>query len=261
MTVEIIAHRGLSGRHPESTRAAYVGAIELARRTGRAVELECDTHFSADRELIVLHDLGLRRTAGRPEHAADLTLEQLRQVDFGRWFVAEPSVDEQAIITLPELFALVHQARTEGVQVGLAVETKHPNPSGLAVDEAVLALMTEYGWTGDDSPVRVISFHLPSVQFWAERLPRLRRTLLVQIELGEWADGHLPFDTDTIGLDLEVLRGDPDFARRVRERGHRLHVWTPNSIDDLAWCLGLGVTGLTTDYADRAIQLTRDRVG
>ena len=261
MTVEIIAHRGLSGHHPESTRAAYVAAIDLARRTGRAIELECDTHFSADRELIVLHDLGLGRTAGRPERAADLTLAQLREIDFGGWFVSEPSRAEQAIITLPELFALVHQARADGVPVGLAVETKHPNPSGLSVDEAVLALMGEYGWTGDDSPVRVISFHLPSVQFWAERLPGLRRTLLVQIELGEWADGDLPYDTDTVGLDLEVLRHDPDFARRVRERGHHLHVWTPNSVDDLAWCLRLGVTGLTTDYADRAIELTRTSVG
>jgi len=261
MRVEIIAHRGLSGHHPESTRAAYVAAIDLARRTGRALELECDTHFSADRQLIVLHDLGLRRTAGRPELAADLTLAQLCEVDFGRWFVSEPSPAEQAIITLPELFALVHAAREDGVPVGLAVETKHPNPSGLAVDEAVLTLMADYGWIGTDAPVRVISFHLPAVRFWAERLPALRRTLLVQIELGQWADGDLPFGTDTIGLDLEVLRGDPDFARRVRERGQHLHVWTPNGFDDLAWCLDLGVTGLTTDYAERAIELTRARVG
>jgi glycerophosphoryl diester phosphodiesterase len=258
--VEIIAHRGLSGRHPESTRAAYTAAIELARAAGRPIELECDTHFSADGELIVLHDLGLRRTAGREVDAAALTLAELREVDFGSWKAADPTVDERALITLPELFDLVHVARDEGVDVGLAVETKHPNPAGLAVDQAVLELMTEHGWTGADAPVRVISFHLPSVEFWADRLPHLRRTLLVEVELGRWSSGELPYGTDTIGLDLNVLRTDPDFARRVREQGNSLHVWTVNGAADLTWCLELGATGLTTDYADLAIELTGTRV-
>jgi len=259
--VEIIAHRGLSGRHPESTRAAYLAAIDLARQTGRRLELECDTHFSADRELIVLHDLGLTRTAQRPELAGDLSLAELRDVDFGSWKVTEPSADQRSLITLPELFDLVHVARDEGVDVGLAVETKHPNPAGLAVDEAVLALMGEHGWTGDDAPVRVISFHLPSVEFWSRRLPSLRRTLLVEVELGRWSTGELPYGTDTVGLDLNVLRTDPDFARRVPERGNSLHVWTANRAEDMAWCLDLGVTGLTTDYAALALELTGTRVG
>jgi glycerophosphoryl diester phosphodiesterase len=124
----------------------------------------------------------------------------------------------------------------------------------------VLALVERHGWTGDDAPVRVISFHLPSVEFWSRRLPDLRRTLLVEVDLGRWSTGELPFGTDTIGLDLSVLRTDPDFAQRVRDRGNALHVWTVNEVEDMAWCLDLGVTGLTTDFAELALELTDSRV-
>lgn len=259
-TIEVIAHRGLSGVQPEQTRAAYLEAIALAERTGRRLELECDTHFSADHELILMHDRTLQRTGGRPEAVHDLTVAQLREIDLGSWKVDHPTPDQSALITLVELLDLVAEARGRGVQVGLAIETKHPNPEGLAVDRRVAELLRDRGWDGEDSPVRMISFHLPAVQFAAESLPRLRRTLLVMTDLGEWADGTLPYDTDTMGIDLALLRQHPEIADRLRQRGHHLHVWTPNTAEDLRWCLDLGATGLTTDYADRALAVV-DSVG
>ena len=59
----LIAHRGFSSRHPEMTRAAYQAAIDWVYETEIPLGLECDVHFSADDELICLHDLTLDRTS------------------------------------------------------------------------------------------------------------------------------------------------------------------------------------------------------
>ena len=45
------------------TKAAYQAAIEWAYETEIPLGLECDVHFSADDELICLHDLTLDRTS------------------------------------------------------------------------------------------------------------------------------------------------------------------------------------------------------
>src|SRR5699024_8911972 len=118
---------------------------------------------------ILMHDRTLQRTGGRPDAVHDLTLAELQRVDLGSWKVPDPTNDQKAIVTLVELFDLVRDARSRGVPVGLAVETKHPNPEGLAVDRRVAELLHDYGWDGDDSPVRMISFHLPAVEFAAEK--------------------------------------------------------------------------------------------
>ncbi len=248
--MEITAHRGLSGLEPESTRAAYLAAIDVAERTGHSIELECDTHFSSDGVLIIHHDHDLRRTTGRPDRVHDLTLTQLRDVDWGSWKVSDPTEDQRALVTLVELLEWVHAARDRGVPVGLAVETKHPNPEGLAVDQAVLELIREHGWDGADSPIRMISFHLPAVAFAAEHLPQLRRTLLLMHGFGQWTEGDLPYGTDTIGIDRTLLLKDPDYARRLHEHGNHLHVWTANLPAEINWCVSLGATGITSDRVD-----------
>ena len=62
----IVAHRGFSGRQPEMTRAAYRAAIDWSAKTGIELGLECDVHFSADDQLICLHDLSVKRTSTQP---------------------------------------------------------------------------------------------------------------------------------------------------------------------------------------------------
>lgn len=251
--IEVVAHRGFSAVHPESTRAAYLAAIEVARRTGRRVELEGDVHFSADDQLVVLHDLTLRRTGGRLEAAAALTVAQLKQVDVGSWKLGDPTPEQRELITFAELLELVAAARAEGVDVGLAVETKHPTDRGLDVDRRALEQLAGHGWTGPGAPVRMISFEPRAVALVGELAPALRRSLLVEKELGPWADGHLPDGVDTVGVDHRLAGQHPGWVDRLLARGHRLHLWTVNDPADMTRWLGRGATGLTTDHPDRAL--------
>lgn len=253
--VEVIAHRGFSGEHPEGSRAAYLAAIDVARRTGHRLELEGDVHFSADDQLVVLHDLTLRRTGGRPDHVGDLTVAELKTVDVGRWKVASPTPAQREVITFAELLDLTEQARAEGVDVGLAVETKHPTPRGLDVDRRAVAQLAERGWTAAGSPVRLISFDPEAVALFGELAPALPRSLLIEKQLGPWADGHLPDGVDTVGVDHRLAAEHPDWVRALLDRGHRLHLWTVNDARAMREWVDRGATGLTTDHPDIALQV------
>lgn len=229
------------------TRAAYCTAIAWSAATGCPLTLECDVHLSADDQLICLHDLALDRTSNARGLAGLRTVAELRRLDFGSWFVRRATADQRALITLEELVTLVVQARAAGTPVGLAVETKHPNPRGLAVEERLADLLRAYGWDQPGSPVRLLSFAPEAMAEFARRLPDLPRTFLIQTTFGSWVDGHLPPGVSTAGLDLALIRQDPGYVARTRVRGHTVDVWTVNDPAEVVWCVGLGVCALTTD--------------
>ena len=58
----IVAHRGISGKAPENTLAAF----ELACETTGITMIELDVRLSKDDEVIVLHDRTLQRTSTQP---------------------------------------------------------------------------------------------------------------------------------------------------------------------------------------------------
>lgn len=235
------------------TRAAYRAAIEWAAATGRAIELECDVHFSADDQLVCLHDLTLHRTAAIPWRVIDLTVAQLKQVDFGSWLQLDPAEDQRELVTLAELLAMTLAARAEGLAVSLVVETKHPNPRALDIEDRVAEMLTEIGWDGPGAPVRLISFSLAALERLGVLLPHLSRGLLLHRDLGGFRDGSLPEGITLVGADVQLLHEDPGFVARARAKGNEVHVWTVNHPDDIRFCCDLGVDGLTTDYPDVAM--------
>lgn len=243
----IYAHRGYAAREPEMTRAAYLTAIAWAERSGVPLGLECDVHFSGDGQLICLHDLKVDRTSNSRGPAYQRTLAELRALDFGSWRIRRPTADQRTLITLAELLELTAGARARGVEVSLAIETKHPNPRGTQVEEEVARLLDPYGWTAPGAPVRIITFHLPGLERAAQVLPDLPRTLLIEDDLGPWRAGRLPPGVDTVGPDYALLRAEPDFIERALGQGNQVHVWTVNRPQDLTWCLDHQISGLTTD--------------
>ncbi|MFW6599087.1 glycerophosphodiester phosphodiesterase [Propionibacteriaceae bacterium Y2011] len=258
--VELFAHRGWSGAHPEMTRGAFVAAIDLARREDVRLGLECDVHFTADGRLGCLHDADLVRTgrwSGEPSAAlADLSLAELRTVDFGAWRsdladLAELTEADRAFVELSDLFDMVAEARAAGVDVHLAVETKHPVPHDDQVEGALAELLGSYGWADGSGPVRMISFDLAALDRMRASCPRVPLTYLISRPDDGTID-HLPGDI-AVGPAGTLLRDDPAFVTRLHEAGRECHVWTVNEPADIAACLALGVDAITTDHPDRAL--------
>ena len=74
----IIAHRGSSKIAPENTLKAFQKAIDL-----KADLIEFDLHQSKDQELVITHDPNTKRITGNDNFVEDLTLSELRDLDFG----------------------------------------------------------------------------------------------------------------------------------------------------------------------------------
>ncbi len=262
----VIAHRGWSGLRPEQTRAAYDAAVDLAERTGARIGLECDVHFSADGQLICLHDLDLARTGGVAIPAVELTVARLKEIDVGSWFLGPrpsgggPSGSSapdpaREVLTLDELFDLVAAARNRGVDVVAVVETKHPNPRGHAVEEALIGKLRERGWTGADAPVRMISFDPEAVAILARELPDLPRS---QLEFpAVWLDGVA---APAISPWLGMIRREPERVTRAHEAGLEVHVWTVNEPADIDYCVEIGVDAITSDHPDRVLARLASRL-
>lgn len=97
--MEIFAHRGASSTHPENTIAAFK---EVARLAITGVEL--DVHMTKDGEVVVIHDERVDRTSDGTGFVKDLTIAQLRELDFGSWFNAKFAGEK--IPTLAEVLAI-----------------------------------------------------------------------------------------------------------------------------------------------------------
>ncbi|MFX1329560.1 MAG: glycerophosphodiester phosphodiesterase, partial [Promethearchaeota archaeon] len=74
----IIAHRGANSIAPENTLKAFQKAIELG-----ADMIEFDVRKTLDDRIVISHDNSLIRITGKLGSIKSMTLEQLRELDFG----------------------------------------------------------------------------------------------------------------------------------------------------------------------------------
>lgn len=255
--LQLFAHRGFSGRYPESTHASYQAAIDFAAASGVELGVECDVHFTKDDHLVCLHDLTVDRTSNLTGPLYEWSLEQLRAADFGSWFKPDPTPQERAVTTLIELLDMVAAARDRGARVNINLETKHPTPRGLEIEERVAELLADRGWDGADSPIRMITFFPDALIRIGELLPKLQRTYLIS-DLSQASDTELLDGVKIVGPDLERLREDPGFVERMHQQGTQVHPWTVNTVEDVRFCQRLGVDGYTTDFPDIVVAALTD---
>ena len=94
--MQIYAHRGSSGTHPENTLASFREAAKLAVHG-----VEFDVHMTKDDQLVVIHDERIDRTSNGTGFIKDMTFEELRQFDYGSWFSSD--YRREVIPTLEEV--------------------------------------------------------------------------------------------------------------------------------------------------------------
>lgn len=74
----IFGHRGASSSYPENTMEAFKQAFIEG-----ALGIEFDVRFSADNEIVIIHDELIDRTSNGTGKVNSLTLKELRNFDFG----------------------------------------------------------------------------------------------------------------------------------------------------------------------------------
>lgn len=276
----LVAHRGASAYAPEHTLPAY----ELALAQG-ADFIEPDLQLTRDGVLICLHDLTLERTTNvqdvfpdrfreevvgdavfRRWYAVDFTLEEIRQLDAGRWFGPE-----FAGATIPTLDELIDLARG---RAGIFPETKAPEfyrEAGLEMEALLVQTLERHGLLHEEglaqTPVILQSFSPESLQILREALNgAIPLTLLIGNQEGaaRWLDDAgldeaLAF-VDGIGPNKNLLLADPGILHRARARRLFVIPYTfrsgntgafPDVGAEMDFFLhSLGVDGVFTDNPD-----------
>lgn len=170
--MKLFAHRGFSGKFPENTLLAFRKAAELD-----VFGVEFDVHLTADQQLVVIHDETINRTSNGSGFVKDMTLEELRQYDYGRWF-GEQFAGEK-IPTLEEVLAVFKE--TEHI---LNIEIK----SDIFEYEGIEQLISEEIDTFKmQDRIIISSFNHESIQRFHQLQPTVQTgvlfsSLVVQIE-------------------------------------------------------------------------------
>ncbi|HEY3529867.1 MAG TPA: glycerophosphodiester phosphodiesterase family protein [Nocardioides sp.] len=248
MRPQVVAHRGASFDNAEHTLGAYMGAI----RDG-AEAFECDVRLTADGHLVCVHDRDLRRTASKRGLVSTMELADLDQLEFASWKNPWAAFDDEApdrdpdldrVLTLRRLMEIVAEADRP---IELAIETKHPTRYGGLVERRLVEALAEFGWTGEDSPVRVMSFSYVALQRMQRLAPHLRLVMLIE-KARHWPmlkpmveDGWI------LGPGIDQLVKHQKFAEKMGRTGRELHVWTVNAEEELDLCRSLGVRAVITD--------------
>ena len=90
----IIGHRGAKGIAPENSLSGFKKAVELG-----IDGVELDVHLTKDNQLVVIHDMDLKRLTGLKIPIKQLTFKELKEYDISKFFTKN---QEKIMEKLPE---------------------------------------------------------------------------------------------------------------------------------------------------------------
>ena len=108
----IQAHAGAALLAPENTAAAFEKAAELG-----ATGVETDLRMTKDPEIVIHHDDEIDLTSNGKGIISEMTLSELKELDFGSWF--GPEYAGEHILTLEEFLTEARELEFESVNLEL----------------------------------------------------------------------------------------------------------------------------------------------
>ena len=147
----ILAHRGVMRSQPENTLRSFTTALDQG-----ADLLETDLHFTADNEIVLMHDPTVDRTTDGTGAVREMTLDQIKALRTRS--PIDGSLTDQRVPTLWELINTTHR------EIPLALELKDPLFLNPLFAQQLIDLLIE---TGMMDRVAIISFnwdHVTSVK-------------------------------------------------------------------------------------------------
>lgn len=254
-----IAHRGARSLAPENTLAAARKGLEIG-----ADLWELDVAMSKDGELVVLHDDTLERTsnvgdvfpARRTAPVHEFTLAELRQLDFGSWFIAKDPFKQIAAGAvspaelakfkgepIPTLREALLFTRDNHWRVNVEIKDASNTPPDATIVQKTVALVEELGMV---QSVMISSFNHTYLQKVKAIQPALVTAALV-----EKADPDPAALLRRIGAQAynpAVKAITPAAIRPLREQGFDVYIYTVNDEATLKTLVAAGASGIFTDF-------------
>ena len=251
-----IAHRGGRDLWPENTLHAFEQALVIGTDV-----LELDVHRTADQQLVVIHDATVNRTSNGTGRVDEMTLAQLRELDFSHNFKsrsANGSLFRDSCLCISTLDEVFH--RFPDAFFNIEIKANSVEVAGEAIrlirqrNLAPQVLLASF----HPEISEFLQTHAEDIPLAASRKEIKRLAVLSRLKLG--------FLHQPIGRVYEVpVQRDgneivtPAFIGAAHALGQEVFVWTINDSTEISRLLEMGVDGILTDRPDIASTIIRKR--
>lgn len=272
-TGAICAHRGARSLAPENTMAAFEMAVQCGAHL-----LETDVQMSADDQLLLFHDRGLKRTTDITAHPAftgrvrkaltSFSVEDLRLLDAGTWFLdkdpygtvargfvtaaAQEQIRTQQIPLLRDLLVF---CRARNFPVNLEIKGKLPAQKARRRVDLLLNLLHALDCC---HLVLLSSFYRDDLCLIKQLCPQLPTAALAEFRHPDNLLEYLQ-DLQVAAYHPAVNLLDAELVSMLCGRGIRVNTWTVNDEERYAALARLGVTFICSDWPQRMV--FRERTG
>lgn len=234
--VEILAHRGASGRAPENTLAAFRAAIE-----DDAEWIELDVQETSDGVVAVHHDADFMRVAKDPRKIWEASWDEVSQIPNGGWF--GPEFESERVASLEDALRLAD----DRIRVNIELKTYG---HGQRLEESVIEIVERLDMA---DRVVLMSLSRPIVAKLKELRPEWTVGLLAAVSIGDLTRLQADF------LAVSAGNASSSLVRRTHESGKRLLVWTVNHPAQMSSMMTIGVDGIITDEPALARDVMQQR--
>lgn len=250
----LIAHRGGAGLAPENTLEAFESAVY---RWG-ADMLEMDVRLTKDGEVVVIHDETVDRTTDGSGAVAEMTLEELQELDAGFRFVDEAggSPFRGRGVRIPRFEDVLNAFPS----IRINVETKDGASAPGLVD-----LILRHGAQERVLVAAEYERNRRAVKGYPGPWGASRSDIVRFLALTHLPWGHR-FNLKCDALQVpEAFKGipilTPAFIQEAHRRNLPIHVWTIDEPTDMKRLLEMGVDGVQTDRPDRLAPILTEMFG
>lgn len=225
---KVYAHRGASIDFPEHTRAAYEAAIHQG-----ADGFECDVRLTKDEVPILWHDPTMERMAGNTGDIAALTYYEIQD----RY---------SQVMRFTDFLEMAINFKKD-----LAIETKHPVPSGRKIETVILEELKKYERQIVEAAIEI---SLMSFSWFAiESLFRNQeRNTVMLLDGAKGRILHKRSSANTLGPSIEMIKERPEIITFAKENGKRLFIWTVDEPNDVEFCAQNGIDVVITNKPAQA---------
>ena len=229
----VTAHRGFSAAAPENTLPAFQLAIDQG-----CERAELDVQMTKDGVVMVTHDTNMRRCTGRNQNIYDLTYDEVRKLDAGRWFGKKYAGTK--VPTLAEVLDLCKG------KIELNIEIK-PNAATPELEAETLRIIRERGF---ENNCVITSQSYETLCKVKELAPEIPTGYILALGVGSYYD--LPA-ADFFSVESTFITSG--MVQQVHLRGKTVSSWTVNREEDASDLLSLGVDDIITDKPGMVQQL------
>lgn len=236
--IEVIGHRGASSIYPENTMAAIYGAVELDSDW-----VEIDVHQTRDKHIVLSHDDNLLRVANVDRRIADMTYEQLKNIDVGSFFDARYSTEK-----IPLLEDVIKFAKKNGVKLNIEMK---PIGNESSFETEVVKLVQEYDY---QESCMISSFSYSELETIKKLDNKITTAFLMFPVIGDVS--NLEY-ADILSIEFSNITNKVVYD--IHKQGKEVNVWVANDEESIRKLIEMDVDKITTDNVGLAKEII-DRV-